>query len=134
MVELTAGSASITVTASHNIVMSNGLPLQAADVSEGDQVLVTGNVAAVVSSVRHFRAVLDVFRVTFDPDEAVEAFLQPNLQILSMGQAAERHVTNAVAGGRGRTRRSGMNRRLQARRDADIADALSVPDTYNSFS
>ena len=39
-------------------------------VSEGDQVLVTGKVPAVVSSVHH----------SLDPDEAIEAFLPPELQ------------------------------------------------------
>ena len=49
-------------------------------VSEGDQVLVTGKVPAVVSSVHHSRGAWGVFKVAFDPDEAIEAFLPPELQ------------------------------------------------------
>lgn len=128
LVEITAGPAAITVTASHRILTQDGISVQAADLRQGHIVLISGNTPAIVTHVRAFAEPQDVYELTFTPDEAIEAFVQPTVQILSMGQDSS---LGGAAPTRTRTRRSGMNRRLERQQAA--ADILSIPDTHDPW-
>jgi hypothetical protein len=81
MVELIAGAASITVTSTHRILRDDRRPVAAFELSVGDSVMVTGSVPATVTYVGRFSAAWEVYQLTFDPDEPVEAFLPPAVQI-----------------------------------------------------
>ena len=72
--------------------------------------------AAVVGDSKLWLKEEDICQVTFYP---VEAFLPPVVQIRSLGQVSESHAcSECVAYERRRHRRSDMNRRLHAQRDA----------------
>lgn len=137
LVELTAGAACHVFTKSHRILMEGGRTKLAKDVKHGDKVLVTGKVPVPVTYMYTYTAEVDVYQLTFNPDEPVESFLPPDSQILSMGYAAEQRASRrsggeAGRGGHGRTRRSGMHRRLE--RQEDTRDVQSIPDTHNSWT
>jgi len=128
LVEIAAGRADITVTASHRILTQGGISVQAADLCKGHIVLISGDTPATVTHVRAFAEPLDVYELTFAPDEAIEAFVQPPVQILCMGEASSLGSAGPTWT---RTRRSGMNRRLERRQAA--ADILSIPDTHDPW-
>uniref|UniRef100_A0A7S1RMK8 Hint domain-containing protein n=1 Tax=Alexandrium catenella TaxID=2925 RepID=A0A7S1RMK8_ALECA len=130
LVEIAAGPAAITVTASHRILTQGGISVQAADLRKGHIVLISGDTPATVTHVRAFAEPLDVYELTFTPDEAIEAFVQPPVQILCMGEASS--LGSAGPTQKTRTRRSGQNRRQERQRQA-AADSLSIPDTHDSW-
>eukprot|EP00930_Biecheleria_cincta_P034384 TRINITY_DN23773_c0_g1_i1.p1 TRINITY_DN23773_c0_g1~~TRINITY_DN23773_c0_g1_i1.p1 ORF type:complete len:3127 (+),score=463.32 TRINITY_DN23773_c0_g1_i1:92-9382(+) len=136
LVCLAAGAASHVFTNSHRILMEGEGTKLAKDVRIGDKVLVTGKVPTSVTYIQTYTEECGVYQVTFDPDEPVESFLPPESTILSMGHAAEQRASGrgrgeAGRGGHVRTRRSGMNRRLE--RQQDTRDVQSIPNTYNSY-
>jgi len=138
LVEIDAGPAAITVTATHRILKQGGIAVQAADLCQDDIVLISGHTPATVTRVRAFAEPRDVYELTFYPDEAIEAFVQPPSQILCMGEASS---LGSAGPTRTRTRRSGMNQRLERQQlAADRLErhvcrptGLSIPDTHDSW-
>jgi len=132
LVTLTTDSAQLTVTASHRIVTADGHEQLASKLNVGDGVLVSGNLPQTLRDVHHFLLKTDVIELTFYPDEPVEAFNRPGC-ILSKGQPLQSTYNQASAGycQHRRTRRPGMNARLQRQR-ATANDQISFA-TYDSF-
>jgi hypothetical protein len=125
-VRLLTESAEIVVTDDHRMLAGDGQIVCASALSQGNRVLVSGNVPEALVAVEPFSATMDVYEVAFMPDEPVEAFQQPAAQILSLG-------TTSHQGGRRLTRRPGMNRRLQ-RQQVAAADGISMPATYDEYA
>jgi len=129
VIDLCAGEAKLSVTAQHRVVKdTDGMPgvVHAESLQVGDSVLVTGGRSIKLDGVFPRAAHVEVFEVSFDPDEPVEAFLQPPLQILTLGGARRQ----------ARIRRSGMNRRLKLKpcRNDDGDDGVnSLPGTFDSY-
>lgn len=127
IIELVTTSARLEVTGTHRIVTATGSQL-AGNLKRGSQVLVTGRVLETLEDVRVLWKRVEVYELTFFPDEPVEAISAPPVQILSMGQACCQTRSSDGVPPRIRTRRPGMNQRL-ARQAAAAEDQQSVPET-----
>lgn len=115
------GRNSVEVTASHRILRITPLGeerVPARQISQRDQVRVTSGTDRVVDT-RDFVDVVRIVELVFHPDEPVQSFLPPSVQILSLGQQAQPQP-------RRRTRRPGMNRRLQRQAGEQAADAEEI--------
>lgn len=124
LVELITSSAQLVVTDDHAVATPAG-SMRASELFRGAEVFVSGSIPAALVEVQAFQIQTDVYQIAFSPDEAVEACQLPRSQILSMGE----HVGRAC---QRRTRRPGMNRRLE--RQADSRDQVSIPETFDSFA
>lgn len=134
LVELkTDTGAELTVTSSHLVMaiskepVSSTLPPErtaAGRLREGDLVCTNVGEKATLTSVeiKEPEAECKVYSVFFKPNEPVLAFHCPPKQLQTCGSSATP---------RGRTRRSGMNRR--GRNNGSYDDDITIPATYDEY-
>lgn len=132
LVALTAGHATIPVSAMHRVSVGPGRTALAGGLRVGDQVLISGGVLETLTGVEMYMDAVDLYEMAFDPDEAVEAFMQPDAQILTLGEGDAAAAAAGASDRRSPIRRGGMSGRIMRQRAA--ADELaSIPVTYDSW-
>jgi len=143
LVEICVRGASLTVTASHRVLVQDSdgsrRTVLAAELRCEDHVFCSGG-PKQLTSLQRFTQILEVVEVAFSPDEPVEAFLLPPHAILTKGQAFK-YPSLFQDEGRGdlaisipekKMRRGGMGRRRKS--GMSINDANSIPATYDPWN
>lgn len=128
IVELETKSATMAFTATHMVSTPDGLE-QAGELAQGRLVLINGactHATEHLVNVRRSNKLEAAYELAFSPDKPVIAFLMPSATILSMGVPG---TSSSAQPSRRRTRRPGMNRRLQREENAQ-----SIPDTEREFA
>lgn len=92
VVELRTREASLTVSATHRVVVPDtlGNPAdlkEAAELSSGD-VVFCGDRAASLVKVLPYRIVTQLIEIAFEPDCPVQSFMAPKWSVLSKGASA----------------------------------------------
>merc|ERR1711963_843169 len=98
------------------------VPVPADSLQKGFKLVVTGDRLDTLEEICPHYTPTIVFEIVFNPDEPVEAFVEPPMQILTMGQEASSSRSFCA---RTRTRRSGMHLRGCGQGNAP----QSAPDT-----
>jgi len=120
---LVAGSASLTVTTTHGVVTEYAVK-SAGDLRLGERVQTTEGLCELTEI--QVSECVEVYELAFDPHSPVAAWSRPPPAILTVGQC-DKMV------GKGRTRRSGMNKRLQQHKPVSETASVDSMVTYDSF-